>query len=225
MSNRKMPNETKLPAVISDSSFEIVIQNGQSAISNGSDILKYLDRQWSVADVVVAKTKYVVRGYTESVVRFENGTVVETISEKPLPNVDDLNAAIPEKFWSLGPDGNARPPWQRQFAIYLLDMASGYELTFPARSGGAIVAAERLKSAVENKRRFVGEPLWPIVEPESAPYSRRFNKSRPDLKIVGWVNQNGEMLPLDYIGKQRERDPGKRTGKALREELDDEIPW
>jgi hypothetical protein len=221
MGNQKKMDEAKLPAVISDDGFEITIQNGQSAISG--DILKYLDRQWSKDDVVVTKTRYIVRGIAETVVQWKDGSPVDTIGEKPLPSIDDLNAAIPEALWGLGPDGNPRPPWQRQFVIYLLDVASGYELSFPARSGGAIVAVQRLKSAVENKRRFVGEPLWPIVELESAPYSRRFNKSRPALKIVGWVNQNGEMLPLDYVGKQRERDPSKHAGKSLKDDLDDEI--
>ena len=113
-----------------------------------------MDRQWSIADVVVTETtKYVARGYAEMVVRWKDGGQVETINEKPLPNVDDLNAAIPENLWGLGPDGNPRPPWQWQSIIYLLDLASGYDLSFPARSGGAIVAVQRLKSAVENKSR------------------------------------------------------------------------
>ena len=40
---------------------------------------------------------------------------------QPWPKLDDLNAEIPQEDWELGLDGEPRPPWQKQFIIYLLE--------------------------------------------------------------------------------------------------------
>ena len=39
---------------------------------------------------------------------------VETITAKPLPNVDTLNSAVPASEWEPGLDGKPKPPWVHQ---------------------------------------------------------------------------------------------------------------
>jgi hypothetical protein len=45
---------------------------------------------------------------------------IETITAKPLPNVDDLNEAVPKSEWEPGLDGQPKPPWQHQVKTPLL---------------------------------------------------------------------------------------------------------
>ena len=43
------------------------------------------------------------------------------ITDKPLPDPDELNAQIPVSEWEEGLDGKPRPPWAHYVVVYLVD--------------------------------------------------------------------------------------------------------
>ena len=47
----------------------------------------------------------------------------EVISDKPLPDPEQLNAAIPENEWERGIDGKLRKPWAHIVVVYLVNPA------------------------------------------------------------------------------------------------------
>ena len=55
---------------------------------------------------------------------------LETIDDKPLPNVDLLNSTIPQSEWELGLDGKLQPPWKFTYVIYLYDPVTGTTYNF-----------------------------------------------------------------------------------------------
>jgi len=55
---------------------------------------------------------------------WKDGTPVQTIVKqpgKPLPDVMELNNAIPQEEWEDGLDGEPRPPWVKQHVAYLIN--------------------------------------------------------------------------------------------------------
>ena len=64
---------------------------------------------------------------------------------QPLPDIDELNAKIPEEEWETGLDGKPRPPWQKQYIVYLVDPTDAGIYTYINGTFGARIAFDRLK--------------------------------------------------------------------------------
>ena len=74
--------------------------------------------------------------------RFEDGMprkddVYVRTPTNPLPDIDELNAKIPQDQWDLGINGKPRPPWVHSYAAYLLDPIDASIATYINSSGGA----------------------------------------------------------------------------------------
>src|ERR1700730_15543534 len=54
----------------------------------------------------------------------------DTITEKPLPDPEVLNAPIPESEWELDLNGKPKPPWAHTVGVYLVDPATGHIYTY-----------------------------------------------------------------------------------------------
>jgi hypothetical protein len=74
---------------------------------------------------------------------------VETITEKPLPHVADLNEAVPKSEWEPGLDGKPKPPWQHQVIVYLIDPTSGGFFTYLNSTIGARIAVDQLRCSAD----------------------------------------------------------------------------
>jgi hypothetical protein len=57
----------------------------------------------------------------EALQQWKEKRPIETITAKPLPDITELNSAVPIQEWELGPDGRPKAPWVHQYAVYLID--------------------------------------------------------------------------------------------------------
>jgi hypothetical protein len=65
--------------------------------------------------------------------RWKDGHPMEIV-DHPLPDPDELNAAIPMSEWELGVDGKTpRPPWEYTFKVSLVNLNTGEFFVFAAR--------------------------------------------------------------------------------------------
>ena len=76
-------------------------------------IAKCVDGRWADSDGLPLPAELLVVGTTRALQCWKDQYPVDTIIEQPdepLPDVDELNAKIPEHEWELGLDNKPRPP-------------------------------------------------------------------------------------------------------------------
>jgi hypothetical protein len=201
--------------------------DGEYLIPSGSEIVRFDAAKippWATraGEEFPSGTRVMALGTRTATQHWRGNHPVETIIKKSgesLPDLDVLNAAIPQCEWEKGLNGEPRPPWQLQFAAYLLNPANGLTYTFVNSTIGARIAVERLQECVRRMRLLRGTDVVPIVELSSAPMrTRNFGiKQRPDFKIVDWRNfGSGNATP--QIG-------GPVGPATPSQELNDTIPW
>ncbi len=111
---------------------------------------------------------------------------------KPLPDIDELNAKIPEAEWELGLNGKPEPPWKLCFIVYLVNPVDAGVFTFINSTVGARIAFDRLKTKVVTMRQLRGECVVPLVRLDSKPMKTQCGqKMRPDFAIVDWRQLGG----------------------------------
>ena len=81
----------------------------------------YLDRD----GVQPVEGPYLLLAMEEGYQRWKNQILIDEIIDKPLPDLEQLNAAIPKSEWEPGLDGHPRPPYSHQYCVYLLDPNDG----------------------------------------------------------------------------------------------------
>ena len=146
---------------------------------------------------------------------------------EPLPDIDELNARIPQKQWETGLDGKPRPPWQKQCLVYLLDGTNAERFTFINSTVGARIAVENLKDQVKWMRAMRGADVFPVVELSSAPMKTKMGtKIRPDFRVVGWRRLgDGETGPVTGAPPTTPAIGKPVAPVSSREALNDEIPF
>jgi hypothetical protein len=224
---------------------------GNGFDDNGTDadrliqgtIIKCVDGHWHDRDGLgfPPETTLIAMATAEALQRWENQYPVETIVKQPgasLPNLDELNKAIPEDQWEEGING-PRPPWCRQHIVYLIDPEDASLYTFINGTVGAAIAVGRLKDKVKWMRALRGANVCPVVKLDARPMKTKFGqKMRPEFTIVDWRELGGETAPQPAqlsapaenehagIKKYLEVTAGKKVKPVTTEEdLSDEIPW
>jgi cell division septation protein DedD len=120
----------------------------------------------------------------------------ENIFDQPLPDPDELNAAIPKSEWETGIDGVPRPPWAHTVAVYLVCPATGQAFTYTSSTIGAHIAYDQLREAVITMRALRGARVMPLVLLGDRPMKTKFGmKLRPNFEIIGW-RAPGEPQPI-----------------------------
>ncbi|PSO25113.1 hypothetical protein [Bradyrhizobium sp. MOS002] len=149
--------------------------------------LKWNDKQgWIDRDGVAAPSPMLVFDVDEILRRWKNN-VAEDIVDKPLPDPDDLNGAIPVEDWEKGVDGKRRPPWAHTVVVYLVNLSTGENYTYAAATTGAHIAFDALTEAVKTMRVLRGTLCVPIVNLTDRPMKMKFGHGkRPHLEIIGW---------------------------------------
>lgn len=194
-------------------------------------IESFKDNEWSTGGLPAdPNRKLVAVGALHFLQRWSEQRVVETITARPLPDVDDLNGAIPRKHWELDLNGNPRPPWQHAHALYLLDLGSAERTTYVSATIGGAIAVSRLKDRVAWMRKLRNNPhIVPQVEPTSAPMNTRFGpRKRPEFRIPGWFDfgaGGGLALPASGLMQLSPVELQRVTEPTVAEDLNDEIPW
>lgn len=122
---------------------------------------------------------------------WKNGVPVETIvysDDREIPYIDDLNEPFPRDTWEEGPYG-PKPPWQRNYVIYLLDPLSGATYTAINSTIGQLRAFEALRDRISLTRRLVANMSRRVVKLSSAMMKTRYGlKERPEFQVLRWHN-------------------------------------
>jgi hypothetical protein len=116
----------------------------------------------------------------------------EVIRDKPLPNPDDLNAAIPQSEWERGIDGEPRKPWSHVVVVYLVNIVSGELYTYIASTTGAHVCFDTLNESIMTMQLLRGSNCTPLVNLSDRPMKTSFGmRKRPHFEIVDWKTPGG----------------------------------
>jgi hypothetical protein len=158
-------------------------------------LIRCVDGRWHDRDKLPVPSKLLALATFTVVQRWRDQKPEETIDGRVslLPDVDELNAAIPEREWEDGINGK-RPPWQRSEIVYLLDEAEAQKFTFASGTVGATIAVEDLRDRVKWMRRLRNARVIPVVELDNKPMKTRHggSKLRPHFKITEWCTIGGD---------------------------------
>jgi len=191
------------------------------------EILRFADGRWATKEgaTMSADLQLIAVGMTRALQRWEAKMPVETLVETPgerLPDIDDLNAAIPVGEWEAGLDGKPRPPWVLQQVVYLIDPRTAAAFTYLNSTVGARIAVERLADKVARMRMLRGSRVLPVVKLDSKPMKTKFGtKPRPEFTITDWREFTPTPQALPASEQKALGKPVKAVSVA--EELDDEI--
>lgn len=121
----------------------------------------------------------------------------ETISDKPLPDPDELNAAIPVSEWEIGLDKKPRSPWAHVARVRLVHPGTGEIFIYGSPTVGGHIAVDALKEAVVVMRALRGQRVTPVVELGERPMKTNFGlKTRPHFQIIDWKTPSGRTTLL-----------------------------
>ena len=181
-----MSNEVTTPPEGPEADDGFSVSSRSLRVGRGS-YLKWNDKQgWIDRDGVAAPSPLLVVGVNEILRRWKD-KMAEYIVEKPLPDPDELNAAIPVQEWEAGVDGKPRPPWAHTVVVYLVNLSTGEAYTYAAATSGAHIAFDALKEAVITMRALRGTRCMPVVKLADRPMKMKFGQGkRPHLEIIGW---------------------------------------
>jgi DNA polymerase family A/CHC2 zinc finger/Toprim domain len=196
-----------------------------------------IDGEWNKSDgaKIPPDKRYLVLGTAEGIQFWQDGQLVKEWIKKPnvpLPNLDELNATIPQDQWEEGING-PRPPYSHQWAVYLLDESDGSIWTHINNTDGAAIATRELRSKVRWKRGLMGGRLvLPRVTLGSRLVSQKWKKYGPDFVTSNdWHDPAPDLPPAastqieDHTEKKPEfNDPIGDIGQTTVEAIKDEIP-
>jgi hypothetical protein len=149
---------------------------------------------WVDRDGLPLPDTMLVMGFT-TVLRRWKDKKPEYITEHPLPDPKQLNAAIPVAEWEVGLDGKPCEPWKLTCVIYIVDVfKTGALYTYAHDTWGAMQAYNNLEEQIVIMRMLRGEHVFPIVHLEKRPWkSQKYGmQTRPHLQPTGdWRSPGG----------------------------------
>ncbi len=217
----------KLPAVVAGDSFDDGGDDGNRLIQG--TIAGCVDGVWAARDGSTLPSPLIALGTALALQCWREEKPVETIVKRPgqpLPDLEALNAAIPEADWEDGLDGNPRPPWVRQHAVYLLDPKDASVFTYINSTAGASIAVRELKDKVKMMRALRGANVVPVVELSAKPMKTKFGvKQRPHFKIIEWRELGGSRVASATPPPAIEHVSSPVKPVSSEKVLDDSIPF
>jgi hypothetical protein len=201
--------------------------------------IKFIEGEWSSGGTPLKPDfRPLVVDIERGLQRWENGVLIEERFEKPLPDLDALNEAIPKEQWGVFPNGSPKPPWSHAFKFYFLDDKTGTRATFGTNTVGGSICYEELKDKVKWIRKLRGPGALPRVQPTWAPMRTKHSphpKKRPELRVIEYVAfaEGGFVtLPASPTPRLPAAHPVQSATRlqkveepTLAEEMDDEIPF
>ena len=149
----------------------------------------YLDRD----GVQPVEGPYLLWGMDQGYQRWKDQALIDEIIDKPLPDLEQLNGAIPKSEWECGLDGHPRIPYSHQYCIYLLDPNDGQFYTLMNSTVGMKMLWESLAERWEIMRHLRGADVIAVVNLATRPFrtAKWGIKYRPDLKFLEWRRSGG----------------------------------
>lgn len=193
-------------------------------------IEKFNNGDWSIGGVPSDPQRRLLAVHVEKFLqRWKDGQVFDAIRTKPLPDIDELNASIPQTEWEPDLNGAPRKPYELAFRLDLLNMDSGEHTTFVSATKGAAIAISRLKDQVVWMRRMRGNNVVPQVVLGSAPFKTAFGmRKRPDLKIAAWFDLSGggpAAVQAPTLKQLPPVAPAQVKQPSTAEDLNDSLPF
>jgi hypothetical protein len=187
-----MSDKQIIPAPIPGGGFD-----GPSLLAPNSLLAKWdADAGWHDRDGLGMPSPVIALGTRRGVRRWKDHEIIDEIVDPPLPDCDELNAAIPESEWEMGPDGNPQRPYSVWHAVYLLNPLKATLYSYLNNTVGASIAVGRLESSLTWMRAMRGNNIFPVIQLADAPMKTRFGmKRRPHFEIVEWRELGGASAP------------------------------
>jgi hypothetical protein len=159
------------------------------------DLIKIVDGRASIRDGTPVPDVLLVAGIFKAAQRWQAHALVDVrveTPETPLPDVDDLNNAVPSTEWEIGLDGAPTPPWRAVWGLYFIDPKDASPFTWLAGSIGGRIAHERINERIAAMKMFRGQNVAPIVKVTNRSMKTKFGtRLRPEFEIVRWVELAG----------------------------------
>jgi hypothetical protein len=164
-----------------------------SGLFRSNNYLRWTDANgWSDRDGLKPPSPLLVFAIDEALQKWKDNKQ-EIIRDKPLPDPEQLNAAIPQSEWERGLDGNLRKPWEHVVIVCLIDPNTGKAFKHTAPTRGAHIAYDELKEAVITMRALRGSNVIPVVNLSERPFKTNFGmRKRPYYDIIGWKTPGGD---------------------------------
>jgi len=189
-------------------------------------LVKCVDGHWSTKDRTTPPKQLLALATTQVIQQWQDkapvGAPIFKRPGQPWPNIDELNATIPQEDWELGLDGKPRAPFQKQHLIYFLEPHSAAKFTYANGTTGASIAVRNLKDQIKWMRAMRGDNVVPLVELADKPFPTKYGqKLRPDFRIVEWRNLGVSLTKeAPQVGAAAAIEPPSTS-----EDVDDEIPF
>jgi hypothetical protein len=139
---------------------------------------------------IPAGTRFVVIEVRSGWKRWADGRVAEFVTT--------VHGHYPQRYelgfrdeaeWPRGPGGKSADPWQDSREVALVRETDFSEYTFCTSTGGGRAAVDALQRSIANANLFRSGQM-PIVELQWRAMRTDYGmKSKPDLRIVGWLRQ------------------------------------
>jgi hypothetical protein len=177
------------PGPDDDAGFRAMFNNGRlikGTLIGWNDIKHWADHDGGTvpSPMLVIKTKEVLQRWQDN--------LPEVIDSDPLPDPDELNAAIPVEEWEMGLDDKPRPPWAHTIVVYFINPATAEFYTYTAATYGGHVAFGHLSDAIVAMGMISGSPAMPLVNLAEKPFkTKRGMKTRPHFEIKDWKTPGG----------------------------------
>ena len=173
-------------------------------------------------------TQYIVMGTRIGLQRWikkDGKSIPEVKLEKPLPDLDELNAKIPMETWEKGLDGKPRKPWAAIFVVYLFNPINGKLVTYVNSTTGTRIAYNILVDQCLNMQALRGENVKPIVRLTTKPMKTEYGvRPRPEFEVIEFEYMGGA-LPGKQAPKLVEHKIGDPVEPVtIQEELNDDLP-
>lgn len=177
--------------------------------------------------------------------KWKDGQPIETRTLEPgekFPDIEKLNASVPQSEWREGPDGKLRGPWQNSYVVYL-NPNSVDRYTYVTSTIGGGIAVRDLVDRTKWMRQFRGENVYAVVGLSNTFMNTKFGgRQRPHFIVKRWVALGGEGAlppteppaltgpqtvapPKEATSDDADKKPGLKEVKpvTLNEELNDAI--
>jgi hypothetical protein len=192
-------------------------------------LLKFVDGRWADRGGTALKPDMhlLVLATGRALQRWADKIPVETIVRRPdveLPDLDELNRKVPRAEWELGLDGNPRPPWVKQYLVYLLNIGDASVFTYANGTVGSRLAVHALEDRLQWMRALRGSEVLPLIKLTDRPLKTRYGeKRRPEFEVLGWRQfSSGAAL---QIADQSAANLKTLEPLSLGDEMRDEIPY
>jgi hypothetical protein len=219
----------KLPVIFGDDDdnySDRLLQGGRA---------KWVDKIWTTDGIPPCEgDRFLVVGTGFALQSWQDGLpkVIQKEPGKPLPDPDDLNAAIPREQWPIGKfSGEPEGPWKTIAFAYLLRLHDAARFTHINSTWGTRICVRSIRDRMRDMGKLRGASVYPVVRLTSAPMSsKKFpGRFRPELEVLDWKgiggNEPAQIEPPKQGGGSAEQIGKPVEPMTTNEVLNDEIPW